>query len=283
MDVVYLVSRPYTATAGVKLSNTSPIPAKEGPDPMGRRIRHIRRRTYSCLPWPSPACSPAPAKLSCSVPWRRKSRDLTDQVGAFLRQGRVRHSTTHQNSGRSAPTQPSAATNKEINDNMLGWVGTSTTASQRHPRCDSSTRQPQVLNAKLSAARVLYDPITEVLNCLVLLKIQGVEKGLTWVHDNAHINFPPAGQRHLQHRGRGQPGRVPGDPPDSFLADPGSAASDKISCQLSPHWYRSVWRMAIRTEALISTVILLIWVFIVLMPPSARALYTLVSPRQGSR
>jgi len=59
------------------------------------------------------------------------------------------------------------------------------------------------------------------------------------------------------------------DPSDSFLASPGDAASDKISTTVA----RVVDELknTIRTEAIISTIILLVWIFVVFLA-IARAL-----------
>jgi hypothetical protein len=108
----------------------------------------------------------------------------------------------------------------------------------------------------------LYDPILEVLNCLVLMKVAGIENGLTWVHDNAHVDFPTLPNDTFS-LGAVASLASTSDPSDSFLSSPGDAASDKITSAVAR--FVNTVADAIRTEAIISTVILLIWVLVVLI------------------
>jgi hypothetical protein len=149
--------------------------------------------------------------------------------------------------------------NNDINQNMLGWVNTSTTAinDTLNAFVNETTN---VLNTTFGGT-VLYDPIMEVLNCLVLLKVQGIEQGLTWVHENAHIDFPLLSNDTFS-LGAAASLANTSDPSDSFLASPGDTASDQISEAVA----RVVIELqnTIRTEAIISTIVLLVWVLVVL-------------------
>ena len=258
MDVVYLVSRPYTSSAGVKLSNNLQSQRKKD------LIRWVVAYATSDAALFVLALAVA-GLFSCACQaillhaMEKEVPDLTDQVGAFS--DKVVASLNNASEQWAIGTNAAiSATNREINDNMLGWVGKSTSAinSTLVGFVDETT---SVLN-KTFGGTILYDPIMEVLNCLVLLKIQGVEKGLTWVHDNAHINFPLLANDTFSTGAVASLSSSDGSA-DSFLADPGSAASDKISAIVA----RLIDGLedAIRTEAIISTVILLIWVFIVLI------------------
>ena len=256
MDVVYMVSRPYTSTAGVKLSNTFQSQRKKD------LIRWVVAYATSDAALFVLALAIA-GLLSCACQaillhlLEKEVPDLTNQVGAFS--GKVVATLNNASEQWAIGTNAAiAATNKDINQNMLGWVGTSTNAVNDTLAAfvDETTK---VLNETFGGT-ILHDPIMEVLNCLVLLKVQGVEKGLTWVHDNAHIDFP------LLPNNTFTLGAVASlanssDPSDSFLASPGDTASDKISSAVT----RVIDELqnASRTEAIISTVILLVWVFVV--------------------
>ncbi|OCT44227.1 Plasma membrane fusion protein prm1 [Cladophialophora carrionii] len=255
MDVVYLVSRPYTSSAGVKLSNTFQSQRKR--DLMRWVVAYATSDAalfvlalaiaglFSC------ACQ---AILLHSL--EKEVPDLANQVGAFS--DKVVASLNNASEQWAISTNAAIeATNKDINQNMLGWVNTSTTAINDTlvAFVDQTTK---VLNTTFGGT-ILYDPIMEVLNCLVLLKIQGIEKGLTWVHDNAHIDFP------LLPNDTFSTGAVASlsdssNPSDSFLASPGDAASDKITSAVAR--FIDELEEAIRTEAIISTFILLVWIFV---------------------
>lgn len=110
----------------------------------------------------------------------------------------------------------------------------------------------------------LRDPIQEVLNCLILLKVQGIQKAMTWVHDNAHINFPtlPNDTFSVGALASLSGDSQAGQPDQSFLAEPNDKASDKIT--------EAVRRVitfledGIRTEAIIASLILAVYVFVCL-------------------
>ncbi|KIW72726.1 hypothetical protein PV04_00902 [Phialophora macrospora] len=258
MDAVYLVSRPYTSSAGVKLSKTFESQRKRD------LIRWVVAYATSDAALFVLALAIA-GLFSCACQaillhsLEKQVPDLTNQVGAFS--DKVVASLNNASEQWAITTNAAIeATNKDINQNMLGWVNTSTTAINDTlvAFVDQTTK---VLNTTFGGT-ILYDPIMEVLNCLVLLKIQGIEKGLTWVHDNAHIDFP------LLSNDTFSTGAVASladssNPSDSFLASPGDAASDKISSAVAR--FINQLEDAIRTEAIISTVILLVWIFVVFL------------------
>jgi hypothetical protein len=258
MDAVYLVSRPYTSSAGVKLSKTFESQRKRD------LIRWVVAYATSDAALFVLALAIA-GLFSCACQaillhsLEKEVPDLTNQVGAFS--DKVVASLNNASEQWAITTNAAIeATNKDINQNMLGWVNTSTTAINDTlvAFVDQTTK---VLNTTFGGT-ILYDPIMEVLNCLVLLKIQGIEKGLTWVHDNAHIDFP------LLANDTFSTGAVASladssNPSDSFLASPGDAASDKISSAVAR--FIDQLKDAIRTEAIISTVILLVWLLVVFL------------------
>jgi hypothetical protein len=264
MDAVYLVSRPYTSTAGVKLSHSFQSQRKKD---LSRWV--VAYATSDAALFVLALAIAGLFSCACQAillhSLEKEVPDLTNQVGAFSDKviAALNNASEQWAIGTNAAI---AATNKDINQNMLGWVNTSTTAINDTlvGFVDQTTK---VLNTTFGGT-ILYDPIMEVLQCLVLLKVQGVEKGLTWVHDNAHIDFP------LLPNDTFSTGAVASladtsNPSDSFLASPGDVASDKISSAVA----RVIDQIesAIRTEAIISTVILLVWIFVVFIA-IARAL-----------
>lgn len=97
---------------------------------------------------------------------------------------------------------------------------------------------------------------------MIGLKIESLQKGLTWLHDHAKITFPPipddtfslGALNSLDDSGTGK---------DSFLADPESTSSDMITATLIR--LADKWKDSITTEALISGCVVLVWVFVVLI------------------
>jgi len=86
---------------------------------------------------------------------------------------------------------------------------------------------------------------------------------LTWISDNAHIDFPHLPNNTFTLGALASIASNNSQPSDSFLASPGAQASDDISAAV----VRFTTRLenAIRTEVLVSTCVLLIWVAIVLI------------------
>src|SRR6202044_36747 len=76
----------------------------------------------------------------------------------------------------------------DINKEVFGWVNT-TTGAINDTLNTFVSEMSDALNTTFGGTP-LYDPIKEVLNCLIGLKIAAVQKGLTWVSDNAQVNFP---------------------------------------------------------------------------------------------
>ncbi|KAL2441061.1 Plasma membrane fusion protein prm1 [Exophiala dermatitidis] len=258
MDVVYLVSRPYTSSAGLKVSHSFESQRKKDlvrwviayatSDAALFVLALALAGLFSC------ACQ---AILLRSL--EKEVPNLSNQVGAFSDKvvAQLNNASQQWATGTNAAI---ASTSHDINQNMLGWVNTTTTAinDTLNAFVDKTT---DVLNATFGGTP-LYDPILEVLNCLVLMKIAGIEKGLTWVHDNAHVDFPTLPNDTFS-LGAVSSLASTSSPGDSFLASPGDAASDKISSAVAR--FIDTVASAIRTEAIISTVILLVWVAVVLI------------------
>lgn len=102
----------------------------------------------------------------------------------------------------------------------------------------------------------LYNPIMGVINCLIGIKIAGIEKGLTWVHDNAHVTFP---QFRTDVFSLGAAASLTNSSAtESFLSSPGSVASDDITSAIVK--VSNKLQAQIRTEVLISAGVLVIWV-----------------------
>ena len=256
MDVVYIVSRPYTSTAGIKVADKNAsktrrqnlvrwVIAYATTDAALFVLALAIAGLFSC------ACQAIMLKaLEKEIP------DLTNQVGAFADQVVAQLN----NASEQWAVSTNAAidsTNRDINQNMLSWVNITTGALNNTLNVFVNTTM-DALNETFGGTP-LYKPIVEVLNCLVLLKVKGIENGLTWISDNAHVDFP-----HLPNDtfSLGAVDSIASDnsnPSDSFLSGPGDQASDKISSAVTR--VINALQEALRTEVLISLVVLGIWVF----------------------
>jgi len=106
---------------------------------------------------------------------------------------------------------------------------------------------------------ILYDAIMDVLNCLILLKIEGVQKGLTWVSDHAHIDFPLLANDTLS---LGTMQKVTGDKADILATGDDGTGSAADAVTRAVYHATNFIAAGIRQEAIISLCVVLIWVFI---------------------
>jgi hypothetical protein len=259
MDVVYIVSRPYTSTAGIKIAS---------------RFKSNRRQIL--VRWVFAYATSAPALFVLSLALaglfscacqaillkslEKEVPDLTNQVDAFA--DKIINSLNNASEQWAiGANQAIDSTNQDINKNMLDWVNITTGALNDTLNVFVNGTM-SVLNETFGGT-VLYQPITGVLNCLVLLKIAGIEKALTWISDNAHIDIPTLPNNTFSLGAVTSIASENSQPGDSFLSTPGAQASNDISAAV----VRFTTRLEddIRTETLISTCILLLWIAILLI------------------
>jgi len=261
MDVVYLVSRPYTSTAGLKLAR---VPAEPEAIKNASRGQNLTRWAvaYATTDAALFVLALAIAGLfSCLCQFillrsiEKEVPALSNQVGAFADKV-VTQLNNASEQWQVATNSAIQSASDDINKDMLGWVGTATDAVN-----DTLNTFVDETNKVLDTAfgkTPLRDPIQEVLNCLILLKVQGVQKALTWVHDNAHINFPTLPNDTFS---VGALASLSDDKDSqSFLADPDDKAADKITSAVTR--VIDFLESGIRQEAIISSFILVLYVFI---------------------
>lgn len=276
MDTVYLVSRPYTSTFGVKLAGSD----IRQPSVATHRQQLIRWAVaYATSDAALFVLTLAVAGLFaclCQVILLRslqsQTPQLTQQVGEFTDKvvAQLNNASEQWAIGTNGAIE---ATNRDINQNMLGWVETATTAINE--TLNTFVNETERVLDDTFGDGPLRDPIQEVLNCLVLLKVQGIQKAITWVQENAKVDFPlmPNDTFTL-----GAVASLSSDTADnSFLASPGDQASDKISAAVAR--FINSLENGIRTEAIISTFVLVVWIIIVLIG-IARALMLWFSHRK---
>ena len=259
LDVVQIASRPLSSTVGIKAAST---------------FKSTRRQILTRW-WVSYAAStPALFVLSLGLAGlfaclchiillksvEREVPVLAAEVGEFAEEVvNILNNASQQ--WAVATNQVIDSANTDINKEVFGWVN-KTTGAVNDTLNTFVSDMSDALNTTFGGTP-LYDPVVEVLNCLIGLKIAAFQKGLTWVSDNAHIDFP-----HLPNDtfSLGAIASLANDsktPADSFLADPDSQATDQITNAVAA--VTTNIEHHIRTEAIISTCVVLLWVIIVLM------------------
>ena len=271
MDAVYIVSRPYTSTAGLKLAE---------------KVHSSRRRVL--IRWSIAYATTVPALfvlslaiaglLACLCQYillrtiEKEVPKLENQVIGFA--DKVINQLNNASEQWAIGTNHMIVdTNDKINQDVFGWVNTSTHAVN-HTLNVFVDGVMDELN-KTFGGTVLYQPVLDVLNCLVLLKIQGIEKGLTWVSDHAHIDFPLLPNNTFS---LGAIDKVSGSEADILAAGPGNGAADAITGAM--YHVTNAIEKAIRQEAIISTCVLLIWVTVALIG-IGRALFLMLKGGDG--
>jgi hypothetical protein len=256
MDVVYLASRPTSSGIGLWF---------------GRRFGSARRQAVMRWAWAYATSVPMLFLLSLALAGlfacfcqylllkaiEDKTPELTDQVADFAE----KVVTSLNNASMSWSNGVNSAIDdldNKINDDIFGWVNTSTTAV--NDTLNSFVDQMSTTLNDTFGGTVLYDPIKEVLNCLIGLKIASFQKGLTWVSEHAHVQFPGVSNDTFSMGALAE--KSDSDSASQLLADPNGKAKDEITEAVE----RVINKLmsGIQTEALISTALLLIWLFIAL-------------------
>lgn len=265
LDVIYIASRPYTAAAGIKVSSKFTSTKK----------RHLTRWVVAYT-----TSTPALLVLSLGVTGllaclcqlillksvEKEVPALANEVGNFA--GKVVNVLNNASEQWAVGTNHVIReTNNDINNNIFGWVNT-TTGAVNHTLNVFVDETTKVLNDTFGGT-VLHDPIQGIFDCLIGLKIAGIQKGLDWVSDNAQVNFPLFKNDTFSLGAAASLASDQKDTTESFLASPGSEATDKITGAINR--VTAHLEDGIRTEAIISSFLILLW-FIIVLVGLARAL-----------
>ncbi|RYC65288.1 hypothetical protein CHU98_g917 [Xylaria longipes] len=159
----------------------------------------------------------------------------------------------------------------EINDDILGKV-TNGTAAVNNTLNTFMDEIDKGINTAFGDT-IFKDLATEAVRCLLGLKIESVQKGLTWVHDHAHINFPMFPNDIFS---VGAADSIKSDSDlTTFLASPSAVTTDEITGAVEhvTNWLRN----QVIQQALTSAGLLLIYVVVVLLG-MMRAMYILMTP-----
>ncbi|KAK3320428.1 plasma membrane fusion protein PRM1 [Cercophora scortea] len=258
MDVVYMASRPFTSGVGVRIAGW---------------LRGTQRR-YLWARWAVAYGTSLPALFvlslamagffSCLCQYlllrsiQQQAPALATQVGDFANEVVTTLTDVSTNWSDSSNAVITKLQN-DINHDVFGWVLNATTAVN-----DTLNTFDEEINKGITEVfnnTILMNTARDLVNCLVTRKIESIEQGLTWVHDNAHVTLPLFPNDTFS---QGAAGSVKGDNDlTSFLATPSSVTTDEISSAVD-HVVATLQNSIVQ-EALISTVLLFIYILVVLI------------------
>ncbi|ROT38597.1 hypothetical protein SODALDRAFT_333203 [Sodiomyces alkalinus F11] len=271
MDVVYIASRPMSATWGIKMASRF----------KGKRQILVR------WAWAYATSLPALFVLAlglaglfsclCQLIMLRAIQDqvpkLADQVGEFADEVVTSLQAVSQEWADDA-NGVVLSTQGTINDDLLGWVRVATSAVN-----DTLTTFTDMMTLGLETVfngTILKDPIETVIYCTIGLRVEAIQNGMTWVHDHAKVSLPQFPDNMFSN---GAQDSIEGDSDlTTFLATPSSVTTDEVTGAVQRVADRL--RTHIIQEVLISTGILLIYVIIVLVGV-IRALVGMATPDKG--
>ncbi|KAL2056929.1 hypothetical protein ABVK25_002668 [Lepraria finkii] len=248
LDAVYIASRPYTAAAGIKAA----APFRSTKSQVLTRWVVAYATSVPALVVLSLAIT---GLLSCLCQYILLRLVVKEVPAIAADMGQFADSVVQKldNASQAWANGSNGAAldiQNDVNHNIFGWVNTATGA----------------INDTLNT--FINETMKELNNTF---GVAAVQKGLTWVNENAKVEFPPFNNDTFS---LGAAASIAGSnsssSTDSFLATPGSDGQDQVTnavVKVAQHLADGI-----RTEAIISTCILLLWVIIVLCGV-ARALY----------
>jgi hypothetical protein len=257
MDVVYLSSRPVTGGVGLWLSS---------------KVKKVK--TQLLVRWTIAYGTSLPALFVLSLAFaglfsclcqfiilrsiQKEAPALANQVGDFAGDvvGTLQKVSTDWSDDANGVI---IKLQNDINDDVFGWVNNATTAVN-----NTLTTFDDEIDKAITAVfkdTILLDTARDLIGCVITRKIETVQKGLTWVHDNAHVTLPLFANNVFS---QGANDSVNGDSDlTSFLASPSSVTTDEITSAVNS--VITKLEHGIVQEALISTALLLVYVIVVLI------------------
>lgn len=268
MDVIYIASRPTSASWGVKIASRFD----------GKRQILVRWAWAYATSFPALfILALAIAGLfacACQAILLKIVQDqvprLAAEVGEFADDVVSSLSQVSEDWAQSANGVVRSAQDN-INDDLFGWAREATGAIN-----DTLTTFTDTMTEGLEFVfndTILHKPITDIIRCTIGLKIEAVQTGLTWVHDNAKVSFPTLPNNVFSAGAQ----ESLGDDSEmtTFLATPSSVTTDEVTGAVQ--YVVDKLRHHIIIEALISTGVLLLYVIIVLIGV-IRALVGMATP-----
>ncbi|KAK4196994.1 hypothetical protein QBC40DRAFT_286319 [Triangularia verruculosa] len=272
MDVVYIAGRPMTAGAGIWFGSRFGM--------SGRKNILVRWTVAyaTSLPALFVLALAMAGFFSCFCQYlmlraiQNKAPELANQVGNFAGDviGTLQAVSTDWADGANGAI---LGLQDDINNDVLGYVTNATKAINN----TLNTFDDEISKAVELVFKdtVLFNVAKDIVGCVILRKIDTVEKGLTWVHDHAKVTLPLF-RNDMFSAGANDSVNGDGDL-TSFLATPASVTTDEITDAVN----KVVGKLqsGIIQEALISLALLLVYVIVVL----GGVVYALVRMAQNDK
>ncbi|KAK5997354.1 Plasma membrane fusion protein PRM1 [Cladobotryum mycophilum] len=271
MDVVNIVSHPYTSAFGIKLA--SRFKGKKqiltrwciayGTSPAALFVLSLALTGFfACI------CQLVLLKVV-----EKEVPKLSHEVGDFAK-GIVSSLEKSSNDWSNGANGVIINLNNEINHDILDYV-TNATDAVNNTLNVFLDKMEEGLEFAFNGT-ILLNPIKSVIHCVIGLKIESVQKGLTWVHDHAHVSLPLFPNDTFS---QGANDSISGDSDlNTFLASPSSVTTDEVTGAVDhvTRWLKS----NLIQEALITVGILLVYVIVVLIGVM-RMLVGMAAPERG--
>ncbi|KAJ4286573.1 plasma membrane fusion protein prm1 [Collariella sp. IMI 366227] len=259
LDFSYLVSRPMTGRVGLWLSS---------------KFAKMSEKNRLLIRWTIAYSTSFPALFVLSLAFagffscfcqfvilrslQKEAPALASQVGNFAEDvvGTLQEVSTGWADGANGVI---IKLQDDMNDDLFGWVTNATAAVNN----TLETFDNEIDKAITSVFKdtILLNTARNLVGCIIGRKIDAVQKGLTWVHDMAHVNLPLFSNDLFS---QGANDSVNGESDmKSFLASPASVTTDEITDAV--HSVISKLEHSLIQEALISTGLLLVYLIVVLV------------------
>ena len=147
----------------------------------------------------------------------------------------------------------------DINNDVLGYVVNATDAVNNTINTFVNTMNKGL--DEVFGGTILLAPIQTVLHCVIGIKLESLQGGLTWVHDHAHVTLPLFDNNTFS---LGASSSLSGGSDlNTFLAAPSSGTTDEVTGAVKHvvDWLHG----NIVQEALISTGLVLVYIIVVLI------------------
>ncbi|KAK4108586.1 plasma membrane fusion protein PRM1 [Canariomyces notabilis] len=256
MDVVYLASRPMTAGFGIRIAS------------------RFKGKNNLLVRWTIAYATSLPALFvlslamagffSCLCQYillrsiQQEAPALAGQVGDFAEDV---VNTLQQVSTNWADDANGVILKlqDDINDDVFGWVHNATSAVN-----DTLNVFDAEIDKAINAVfkdTMLLNTARNLVGCLITRKVETIQKGLTWVHENSRVSLPLFSNDIFS---QGANDSVNGDSDlTSFLASPSTVTTDEITDAVN--YVISKLQNGLVQDALISTALLLVYVIVVLI------------------
>ncbi|KAL2128074.1 hypothetical protein VTI74DRAFT_9753 [Chaetomium olivicolor] len=259
LDFSYLVSRPMTGRAGLWFAN---------------KFARISEKNRLLIRWTVAYATSLPALFvlslaiaglfSCFCQFiilrsiQKEAPALASQVGNFAGDivGTLQEVSTSWADGANGVI---IKLQDDMNNDLFGWV-TNATAAVNNTLETFDNEIDKAITAVFKDT-MLLNTARNLVGCVIGRKIDAVQKGLTWVHDHAHVTLPLFSNNIFS---QGANDSINGDSDlTSFLASPSSVTTDEITGAVNS--VIAKLEHGIIQEALISTALLLVYVIVVLV------------------